>query len=36
VYKLAKTGQIPGAIRLSPRAIRFCPVTLLPWLKEKI
>jgi hypothetical protein len=36
VYKLAKAGQIPGVMRLSAKAIRFCPVILLPWLKGKI
>jgi predicted DNA-binding transcriptional regulator AlpA len=36
VYKLAKAGQIPGVMRLSAKAIRFCPVILLPWFKAKI
>ncbi len=36
VYKLAKAGLIPGTMRLSAKAIRFCPMTLLPWVKEKV
>jgi predicted DNA-binding transcriptional regulator AlpA len=36
VYKLAACGKIPGVIRVSNRAIRFCPDKLTEWLKEQI
>jgi predicted DNA-binding transcriptional regulator AlpA len=36
VYKLAACGKIPGAIRVSNRAIRFCPDKLVEWLKETV
>jgi predicted DNA-binding transcriptional regulator AlpA len=36
VYKLAACGKIPGAIRVSNRAIRFCPDKFVEWLKETV
>jgi predicted DNA-binding transcriptional regulator AlpA len=36
VYKLAAEGKIPGAIRVSGKAIRFCPDMFVEWLKSTI
>jgi predicted DNA-binding transcriptional regulator AlpA len=36
VYKLAKAGKIPGAMRLSRKALRFCPAAFLPWIRSQI
>jgi excisionase family DNA binding protein len=36
VYKLAAHGKIPGAMRVSKRAVRFCPDKVVEWLKEQI
>jgi predicted DNA-binding transcriptional regulator AlpA len=36
VYKLAAEGKIPGAIRVSGKAIRFCPDIFAEWLKTTI
>lgn len=36
VYKLAAEGKIPGAIRVSDKAIRFCPDIFAEWLRSMI
>lgn len=34
IYKLAAAGKIPGTIRVSHGAIRFCPDILADWLRS--
>jgi predicted DNA-binding transcriptional regulator AlpA len=36
VYKLAAEGKIPGTIRVSDGAIRFCPDIFADWLRSMI